>query len=170
VQFFVNGIPIGTATGEPFTVAWDTTTFNNGSVKVRAVATDGNGNVGSSGLLTVSVANVVSAATLSQIQQTVFSPRCAGCHNGSQPPGGALPGSLDLRAGSSFASLVAVASLEQPALARVAPGAPDLSYLIRKLEGAPGISGSRMPLGGPFLDQAAIDEVKSWIAAGAANN
>jgi hypothetical protein len=100
----------------------------------------------------------------------VFSPRCAGCHNGSQPPGGALPGSLDLRAGSSFASLVAVPSLEQPTLARVAPGAPDSSYLIHKLEGAPGISGARMPFGGPFLDQAIIDEVKSWIAAGAPNN
>jgi uncharacterized protein (TIGR03118 family) len=170
VQFFVNGLPIGTATSEPFFVQWDTTTFNNGSAKIRAIATDGNGNVGSSGLLTVSVANVTPAATLSQIQQTVFSPRCAGCHNGSQPPGGALPGSLDLRSGSTFASVVAVASLEQPALARVAPGDPAQSYVIRKLEGAPGISGSRMPLGGPFLDQAAIDDVKSWIADGAPNN
>ena len=171
VQFFVNGTSIGTATSEPFSVEWDTTSVNNGSAKVRAVATDANGNVGSSGLLTVSVANAAaSAATLTQIQQTVFSPRCAGCHNGSQPPGGALPGSLDLRAGSSFAGLVAVASLEQPALARVAPGEPANSYVIRKLEGAPGIAGARMPFGGPFLDQPAIDEVKSWIAAGAPNN
>ena len=171
VQFFVNGTSIGTVTSEPYSVEWDTTTVNNGSAKVRAVATDGNGNVGSTGLLTVSVANAAApAATLTQIQQSVFSPRCAGCHNGSQPPGGALPGSLDLRAGSSFASLVAVASLEQPALARVTPGEPASSYVIRKLEGAPGISGARMPLGGPFLDQAAIDEVKSWIAAGAPNN
>jgi len=27
-----------------------------------------------------------------------------------------------------------------------------------------------MPLGGPFLDQATIDKVKSWIASGAPNN
>jgi len=41
--------------------------------------------------------------------------------------------------------------------------------LIHKLEGAPGITGSRMPLGGPFLDQATIDGVKAWIDAGAQN-
>jgi uncharacterized protein (TIGR03118 family) len=171
VQFLVNGTPIGTATSEPFSVEWDTETVENGSARVRAVATDANGNVGSSGLLTVSVANAAApAATLTQIQQTVFSPRCAGCHDGSQPPGGALPGSMDLRAGSSFASLVSVPSLERPMLARVAPGEPDSSYVIHKLEGAADISGARMPFGGPFLDAATIDEVRSWIAAGAPNN
>jgi uncharacterized protein (TIGR03118 family) len=171
VQFLVNGTPIGTATSEPFSVEWDTTALSNGSARVRAVATDANGNVGSSGLLTVTVANrAAPAPTLSELQRTVFSPLCAGCHNGSQPPGGSLPGSMDLREGSSFASLVAVASLERPALARVAPGDPATSYLIHKLEGAADISGARMPFGGPFLDQAAIDEVKSWIAAGAPNS
>jgi uncharacterized protein (TIGR03118 family) len=50
VQFFVNGTSIGTSTSEPFSVEWDTTAVSNGSAKVRAVATDGNGNVGSSGL------------------------------------------------------------------------------------------------------------------------
>jgi hypothetical protein len=171
VEFFVNGTLLGTATSEPFSVEWDTTSVGNGSARVRAVATDANGNVGSSALLTVLVANAApAAATLTQIQQTVFSPRCAGCHDGSQPPGGALPGSMDLRAGNSFASLVAARSLEQPALLRVAPGDPASSYVIQKLEGAAGISGARMPFGGPFLDQAATDEVKSWIAAGAPNN
>ena len=131
VQFFANGgTLIGTATSEPFSVEWNTTAVSNGSATLRAVATDVNGNVGSSGILTVSVVNTAPAATLTQIQQTVLSPRCAGCHNGSQPPGGALPGSLDLRAGSSFASLVGVPSLEQPTRARVAPNEPDSSYLI----------------------------------------
>jgi len=171
VQFFVNGRTlIGTATSDPFSVQWDTTAVGNGSATLRAVATDVNGNVGSSGILTVSVVNAAPAATLTQLQQAVFSPRCAGCHNGSQPPGGALPGSLDLRAGSSFASLVGVPSLEQPSRARVAASEPESSYLIQKLEGAAGISGARMPFGGPFLDQATIDEVKSWIGAGAPND
>jgi hypothetical protein len=53
---------------------------------------------------------------------------------------------------------------------RVAPGNPDASYLVRKLEGAPGITGQRMPFGGPFLDAAAIQQVRAWIAAGAPNN
>ncbi len=53
---------------------------------------------------------------------------------------------------------------------RVKPGDPANSYLVQKLEGAAGITGERMPLGGPFLDQATIDKVKSWIASGAPNN
>jgi len=52
----------------------------------------------------------------------------------------------------------------------VKPGDPANSYLIQKLEGAPTISGQRMPFGGPYLDQATIDQIKSWIASGAPNN
>jgi uncharacterized protein (TIGR03118 family) len=171
VKFLVNGdTPIGTATSEPFAVQWNTTSVANGSATLRAVATDANGNVGSSGILTVSVANSAVATTLTQIQQAVFTPRCTGCHNGSEPAGGALPGSMDLRTGNSFASLVNVASLERPTLMRVKPGQPENSYVIHKLEGLAGIVGARMPFGGPFLDQATLDTVESWIADGAQNN
>lgn len=172
VQFFVNGTTeIGTATAAPFSVQWDTTGVDNGAATLRAIATDDNGNVGSSRILTVSVANSAAAAvTLTQLQDTVFTPRCTGCHDGSQPASGALPGSMDLRAGSSFASLVNVASHEQPSLMRVAPGDADNSYVIHKLEGAADISGARMPFGGPYLDQATIDQVRAWIAAGAQND
>jgi hypothetical protein len=170
VQFFVNGTTlIGTATSEPFSVEWDTTAVTNGTATLRAVATDDNGNVGSSAILAVSVANAA-AATLTQIQDAVFTPRCATCHDGSQPASGALPGAMDLRSGHSFASLVSVASREQPTLMRVRPGEPANSYLIHKLEGSAGIAGARMPLGGPFLDQATTDEVESWIASGARND
>jgi hypothetical protein len=65
---------------------------------------------------------------------------------------------------------VNVASAEQPSVLRVAPNNPDGSYVVRKLEGASGITGARMPLGGPFLDQATINQVRSWISAGAQNN
>ncbi len=171
VRFYVNGgTLIGTATSEPFTAQWDTGTVSNGSATLRAVATDANGNVGSSRVLSVNVANVAAATTLTQVQQNVLTPRCIGCHDGSQPAGGTLPGSMDLRSGQSFASLVSVASLEQPALLRVKPGDPDNSYVIHKLEGTAGITGARMPFGGPFLDQATIDQVRSWIASGAPNN
>ena len=71
-------------------------------------------------------------------------------------------------ANASFAALVGVASVEVPTLQRVAAGNPSDSYLIRKLEGAPGIVGSRMPLGGPFLPQSTIDSIRLWIANGAA--
>jgi hypothetical protein len=52
----------------------------------------------------------------------------------------------------------------------VEPGNPDDSYLIRKLEGGPNISGGQMPLGGPALDQATINQIRDWITAGAQNN
>ena len=35
---------------------------------------------------------------------------------------------------------------------------------------APLANDRKKPFGGPFLDQATIDQVRSWIAAGAANN
>jgi uncharacterized protein (TIGR03118 family) len=169
VRFFANGDTlIGTATSEPFTVEWDTATVSNGNATLRAIATDDDGNVGSSQILTVSVANTA-AATLTQIQQAVFTPRCATCHDGSQM-NATLPGAMDLRSGHSFASLVNVASLEQPGLMRVKPGEPENSYVVHKLEGSAGISGARMPFGGPYLDQVTIDQVKSWIASGAQNN
>jgi CHRD domain/Bacterial Ig domain len=109
-----------------------------------------------------------SATTLAQLQNTVFSPICSGCHTGV---GTNLPGAMNLSsAAASFAALVSVESRQQPGVLRVSPNNPDASYLVRKLEGAPGITGSRMPLGGPFLDQATLDQVRSWITAGALNN
>jgi uncharacterized protein (TIGR03118 family) len=169
VEFFAGGIALGAVTTPPFTTVWDTTTFADGTVALNAKATDIDGNVGVIAADVV-VGNAPAPVTLSQIQATVFTPVCSGCHNGSNPPGGALPGSQNLTAGNSFAALVGVASLEQPALRRVKLGDPDNSYLIQKLEGSAGIGGSRMPLGGPFLDQATIDQIKSWIANGAPNN
>jgi mono/diheme cytochrome c family protein len=171
VQFFLNGTTlIGEDTTDPFTVQLDTTTVANGSVKLRAIATDAAGDVGSSAILTATVANTAPASTLTQVQTNVFTPKCSGCHNGSNPAGGTLPGSMDLRAGSSFASLVSVPSIEQGTLQRVKPGDPDNSYLIHKVEGTAGITGGQMPFGGPFLDTATIGTIRSWITSGAPNN
>ena len=76
---------------------------------------------------------------------------------------------LDLRAATGFASLVNTPS-SQTALLRVAPGDPEASYLIHKVDGRAGIVGSRMPQGGPFLSTEQIDVIRSWITAGAPNN
>jgi hypothetical protein len=51
----------------------------------------------------------------------------------------------------------------------VAPGRPDDSYLVHKIEGRAAV-GARMPLGGPFLDDATIAVIRDWIARGAPNN
>jgi hypothetical protein len=50
---------------------------------------------------------------------------------------------------------------------RVQPGNASNSYLIHKLEGAPGIVGGRMPLALPPLDQGSIDVIRQWITSGA---
>jgi mono/diheme cytochrome c family protein len=170
VELFAGATSLGVLTSTPYSVQWDTTKVTNGSVTLKAIATDADGNVGTSPGVIVTVANGAAAATLSQIQASVFTPICSGCHNGSNPPSGALPGSQDLRTGNSFASLVGVASHEQPGVLRVKPGDPANSYIIQKLQGSPGITGTRMPFGGPYLDQATIDQIASWIASGAPNN
>src|SRR5687768_634360 len=56
----------------------------------------------------------------SQIQDTIFTPICTGCHAGASAPVG-----LRLDEGNSYALLVDVASAEVPSLLRVAPGDPD---------------------------------------------
>jgi methionine-rich copper-binding protein CopC len=101
-------------------------------------------------------------ATFESIQAHVFTPACAGCHSGATAPQG-----LRLDATSSYDLLVGVASSEVPTLQRVQPGDPDRSYLVQKLEGRAAV-GARMPLGGPYLEQATIDVIRQWISDGAA--
>ena len=106
-------------------------------------------------------------ASLDSIQTNIFSMSCsaAGCHSG--PAGPNLPSGMDLTsADASFASLVGVPSVQQPMVQRVASGDADASYLVQKLEGT-AATGSRMPLGGPNLDQASIDTIRQWIDNGA---
>jgi methionine-rich copper-binding protein CopC len=101
-------------------------------------------------------------ADFQSIQDNVFTPICTQCHIGAGAPQG-----LQLDADHSYSLLVSVPSSEQPTVLRVAPGSPDNSYIIRKLQGTAGISGGQMPLGGPYLPQSTIDVIKQWIAAGA---
>ena len=104
--------------------------------------------------------------TLDDIQAAVFSPTCSGCHSG--PTSGTLPAGMNLStADASFAALVGTASIQVPALDRVTAGDPDNSYLVQKLEGTAAVGG-QMPPGGTPLDQALIDDIRQWIADGAA--
>ena len=168
VRFLADGALIGSDTTAPYSVDWDTTAATNGTVTLTAEAEDAAGNIGVSADVDVTVDNPV-PVSFADIQAQVFGPICSGCHTG--PTGGVLPGGMNLSsAADSYAALVNVSSIQQPTLLRVDPGNPDASYLIRKLEGGPGISGSRMPQGGPFLSQATIDMIRQWISDGAANN
>lgn len=100
-------------------------------------------------------------ADFASIQAHVFTPICTVCHVGAGAPQG-----LRLDAANSYALLYGVPSTEVPSVLRVAPGSPDASYLIQKLEGHAAI-GARMPFGGPYLDSATIAVIRQWITAGA---
>lgn len=103
------------------------------------------------------------AVTLAQLQQNIFGAICTNCHTGANAPRGLRLDSEE----NSYAFLVDRTADEIPTLMRVNPGKPDDSYLIKKLEGSADIVGARMPLGGPYLSQEQIDQVRSWIANGA---
>ncbi len=101
------------------------------------------------------------APTYSYVQTYVFSAICVACHSGSLPPQG-----LNLSAANA-PSIIGRASTEVPSLALIAPGDPATSYLILKVQGAPGILGVRMPYGGPYLNAAVIQAMSDWVSAGA---
>jgi hypothetical protein len=115
----------------------------------------GSSSGGSSGTIT---------ADFQSIQDNVFTPICSKCHIGASAPEG-----LQLDAAHSYNLLIGVASVEEPNLLRVDPGNPDTSYMILKIEGAPGIEGGQMPLGETPLPQATIDAMRQWITDGAQN-
>lgn len=98
--------------------------------------------------------------------QPIFTNNCAlsGCHAPPAPQRG-----LDLSAGSAYTAIVDV-DAEEVMLKRIAPGNPDDSYLIRKLEGGPDIVGAQMPFGAPPLAAGLIQQIRDWTAAGAIDN
>src|SRR5579859_5824957 len=98
------------------------------------------------------------SADFQSIQANVFNPICTKCHIGASAPEG-----LQLDAAHSYNLLVGVPSTEQPNLVRVKPSDPDNSYMVRKIEGLPGITGLQMPYMETPLSQATIDAIRQWV-------
>ncbi|WP_223636170.1 PKD domain-containing protein [Corallococcus sp. EGB] len=98
------------------------------------------------------------------VQPVWSSSQCTNCHGKA--------GNLSLAADSSHASLMDTLAMAcGGTLPRVTPGAPELSALVRKMEGT--ACGDRMPMGTPeYFDQhpGLNVLVRSWILAGAAND
>ena len=96
--------------------------------------------------------------------QSIFTANCAlaNCHLGSDAPFGE-----QLQAGSSYESTVGVPSSEQPSLLRIEPGNAADSYLVRKIDGDPRITGQQMPLGAPPLSNSLRDVIRNWVDQGA---
>ena len=110
------------------------------------------------------------APTFASIQQEIFQttdaagrPACANCHTGRIPNV-----SINFSpAADAYALLVNVPSRQRPELMLVAPGDPENSYLIHKLEGRSSIVGLRMPRTPPYLTEGQIQVIKRWIEIGA---
>lgn len=113
--------------------------------------------------------------TFSAIQRDIFSAAdasgrvaCTSCHNAQ---GARFAANLNLSGPDAHAQLVNVPSTGKPGATLVIPGDPDNSYLIHKIEGAPGIVGQRMPRNnGPFLTPGQILIIRAWIQQGAQSN
>ncbi|MCB9595433.1 MAG: hypothetical protein H6719_22120 [Sandaracinaceae bacterium] len=112
----------------------------------------------------------------SAIHAQVMTPRCATplCHDDR------ASGHLDLRdVAAGHAALVGVRSdgsilCRTTSLERVAPGDPDASLLVQKLQGedASGahVCGERMPLGRGEIPAQHLAAIREWIQAGAAQD
>ena len=100
----------------------------------------------------------------SDIQDKVFTPICdsPGCHGTTNNQANLL-----LREGEAYQNLVGVPSLLFPGMTRVIPDSSLKSLLIKILKGE---VSPRMPLDGPFLEDAIIDSIAKWIDNGAMNN
>ena len=103
--------------------------------------------------------------TLAGVQDNIFTPICTRCHTGAGAPLG-----LALDAGVAYGNLVGVQSVEAAEMVRVSPGNPEASYIVWKIEGRSGITGSRMPLGLEPLSAEQISAIRGWILAGASPN
>lgn len=110
--------------------------------------------------------------TFRSIQRDVFQApdsagraACVGCHTATGRPTPA--GGMNLDSAVAYDQIVNVPSRERPDLMRIAPGNPDASYLLHKIEGRAGIIGRRMPFNPPYLMDGQILILRRWIEIGA---
>ncbi|NKB88866.1 MAG: hypothetical protein GKS06_11670 [Acidobacteria bacterium] len=146
------------------TVEPDANTDDGTSVSLRMLSGDGQvKDRGNAFSVTNGGGGGVPVSFAAQIQP-IFTNSCAsaGCHNSGSARAG-----LVLESGASLANLVNSPSSQQPGLRRVLPGDPDSSYLIRKIEGGPAITGGRMPLNRTALSDTEVALIRLWITEGA---
>lgn len=94
----------------------------------------------------------------------IFQAACTSCHSG----GSSASSCYDL---STYAGATGSGSeATSMGVCDVVKGDGPNSYLIRKLNGGPNISGNQMPSSGVTLSAAQIATIQAWIDQGAPNN
>lgn len=106
----------------------------------------------------------VTAVGLDQVWTDVLAASAPGGCARSRCHGGGMAGMKYTDPAQFYTATVGVPSIEAPSLDLVAPGDPTHSYLYQKLLPT---AVSRMPYGGPYLNQGEISEVEGWICDGA---
>jgi hypothetical protein len=114
-------------------------------------------------------------ARFSQIYAELFpattAPRCNFCH--SMPASDTSNGKLSVGTSQDVAYAMLVgkdsSSSRCNGMPLVTPGDPEASLFYLKLMD-PSPCGARMPLGGSALSASQLEQVRSWIAAGAKND
>lgn len=128
---------------------------------IPAAALSGNvvvtvGGVASNGFAFKVRGAVVEAVSFANDVLPIFvSKGCTGCHGGTN--------NLFV---DTYAHLMSGGSVNGPV---VTPFNGEGSKIIMKLRGTASF-GARMPQGGPYLDNATIDKISTWITQGALNN
>jgi hypothetical protein len=128
------------------------------------------------GVLAANAANARSVVSFRNEVAPVLAGSCAtrSCHGG-----GSLPPVLGRHASAEKlrAALVGVASEERPTRTYIAPGAPEASYLLQKVDGhlvdaecVDHDCGSPMPMDNPSLSADARAKIRAWVAQGALDN
>jgi hypothetical protein len=107
--------------------------------------------------------------TFSEVYTTILKPTCSKCHGGLSPFA-----NLDMSTqAGAYSNLVGVKAAGSACggsgEVRVVAGSSATSLMYHKVAGTQDC-GVRMPYGGPYLDQAHIDLIKTWIDEGAPNN
>lgn len=146
------------------------------AVGVAGCAGSGTGGGGGGGGVTSCKKPPPATVSYSANIQPIYNRSCATastCHVG--PTAGA---GLQLTQGVSYGATVNVPSTQEPKLLIVKAGDPNASYLVRKIEGAPGIAGIQMPQGCPgtplggavCLTGDDVAAIRTWITECAQNN
>ncbi len=157
--------PQQVTSGESRSTSWTLTAVPPGTYTARVACTDANQLTGVGVSASFAVSGPPQQVSYATQIQPIWNASCNSvmCHDATIPAGG-----LDLTATRSHAQLVGVTSADCPATKRVAPGDPDASYLMHKLQGSgPCYVGSRMPKGAAALTADKLQLVRDWIFNGA---